>query len=153
MRENFKLHNYAKRDKVNLVGDMPVYIRLTVDGKRYEFSTKKFVNPKLWSSTVAKMKGTSEEACSVNGQLNILKIKIIDAHMDLVYNNIPVTAESIKSKFLGQAEEPRMLIPIFEDHNNKIKELIGIEYAAGTLERYVTSLYHTREFMLWKCRK
>lgn len=43
-----------------------------------------------------------------------------------------------------------MLVPIFQDHNNKIKELIGKEYAPGTLERYTTSLKHTIEFMEWK---
>lgn len=43
-----------------------------------------------------------------------------------------------------------MLIPIFQDHNNKIKELVGKEYAAGTLERYKTSLSHTIEFLQWK---
>ena len=37
-------------------------------------------------------------------------------------------------------KEQRMLIPIFQDHNNKIKELVGKEYAPGTLERYKTSL-------------
>jgi site-specific recombinase XerD len=43
-----------------------------------------------------------------------------------------------------------MLIPIFQDHNNKIKELVGKEYAPGTLERYKTSLKHTEEFLQWK---
>jgi site-specific recombinase XerD len=43
-----------------------------------------------------------------------------------------------------------MLIPIFQDHNNKIKELLGIEYAPGTYERYQTSLKHTKDFLNWK---
>lgn len=43
-----------------------------------------------------------------------------------------------------------MLIPIFEDHNKKMKELVGKEFASGTLERYVTSLKHTKDFLKWK---
>ena len=43
-----------------------------------------------------------------------------------------------------------MLIPIFKEHNRKIKELLGIEYAPGTLERYETSLKHTSNFLFWK---
>lgn len=43
-----------------------------------------------------------------------------------------------------------MLIPIFQDHNNKIKELVGKEYAPGTLERYTTCLKHSIEFLEWK---
>jgi hypothetical protein len=43
-----------------------------------------------------------------------------------------------------------MLVPIFEEHNRKIKELVGQEYAPGTLERYQTSLKQTKDFLLWK---
>ena len=70
--------------------------------------------------------------------------------MELVHKKIPVTAETLKSKILGVDERARMLIPIFQDHNNKIKELVGKEYAPGTLERYKTSLSHTVEFLQWK---
>ncbi|WP_445721228.1 site-specific integrase, partial [Flavobacterium sp.] len=63
---------------------------------------------------------------------------------------ITITAESFKSLLLGVNERARMLVPIFQDHNNKIKELVGKEYAPGTLERYTTSLKHTIEFMQWK---
>jgi hypothetical protein len=38
-------------------------------------------------------------------------------------------------------------VPIFEEHYRKIKELPGIEYASGTLERYKTSLKHTVNFI------
>jgi len=55
-----------------------------------------------------------------------------------------------KRKLLGLDERKRMLIPIFQDHNDKIKKLIGKEYAPGTLERYKTSLKHTVEFLEWK---
>lgn len=43
-----------------------------------------------------------------------------------------------------------MLVPIFEDHNNKIEALLNQEFAPGTLERYKTSLKHTIDFLKWK---
>ena len=43
-----------------------------------------------------------------------------------------------------------MLIPIFEEHNRKVEELLGLEYAPGTLERYKTSLKHIKDFLHWK---
>jgi integrase len=80
----------------------------------------------------------------------MLKIQIIDTQMELVHKKNPITAESFKSLLLGVDERARMLVSIFQDHNNKIKELVGKEYAPGTLERYTTSLKHTIEFMQWK---
>ena len=70
--------------------------------------------------------------------------------MELIHRNEVLSIENFKSKLLGSEERHRKLIPIFQDHNNKIKELVGKEYAAGTLERYTTSLKHTIEFMQWK---
>jgi site-specific recombinase XerD len=43
-----------------------------------------------------------------------------------------------------------MLIPIFQEHNDKVEALVGQDFAPGTLERYKTSLKHTQEFINWK---
>jgi site-specific recombinase XerD len=150
MKAKVSILFYAKRAKTNVNGLVPIYSRITVNGKRIELTTGRFVEFSKWSAEAGKMKGTTDESRSINSQLDILKLKIIDAQMELVHKNIPVTYESLKLKLTGSAERPRMLVPIFRDHNNKIKELIGREYAAGTLERYTTSLKHTIEFLEWK---
>ena len=41
MKSKITLHFYAKSTKANAAGLLPIYVRLTVDGKRLEFSTKK----------------------------------------------------------------------------------------------------------------
>ncbi|MFN3752570.1 site-specific integrase [Flavobacterium sp.] len=150
MKAKVSILFYAKRAKTNVNGLVPIYSRITVNGKRIELTTGRFVELAKWSADAGKMKGTTDEARSINNQLDILKMKIIDAQMELIHKNIPVTSESLKLKLLGSNERARMLVPIFQDHNNKIKELIGKEYAAGTLERYTTSLKHTIEFLEWK---
>jgi site-specific recombinase XerD len=150
MKTKITLHFYAKSTKANANGLLPIYVRLTVDGKRLEFSTKKFVEKSKWSSELAKMKGTTEEARSINSYLDLIKSKVLDAQMKLLHRNETLTIENFKNKLLGNEERQRMLVPIFQDHNNKIKELVGKEYASGTLERYSTSLKHTIEFMKWK---
>lgn len=150
MKTKITLHFYAKSTKANANGLLPIYVRLTVDGKRLEFSTKKFVEKSKWSSELSKMKGTTEEARSINSYLDLMKSKVLDAQMELLHRNEALTIENFKSKLLGTEERQRMLVPIFQDHNNKIKELVGKEYAPGTLERYTTSLKHTIEFMQWK---
>ncbi|OAB29378.1 Site-specific recombinase XerD [Flavobacterium fryxellicola] len=150
MKTKITLHFYAKSTKANTSGQLPIYIRLTVDGKRMEFSSKKFIDATKWSAELSKMKGTSEEARSLNEYLNLMKSKIYDIQMELIHKNELLTLEVFKNKLLGIEERPRTLIPIFQDHNNKIKELVGKEYAPGTLERYNTSLKHTIDFLEWK---
>jgi len=79
-----------------------------------------------------------------------MKTKVFNAQMELMHRNENLTIGNFKEKLLGTEQRQRMLIPIFQDHNNKIKELVGKEYAPGTLERYKTSLSHTIEFLQWK---
>lgn len=150
MKTKVSILFYTKRAKAAANGLVPIYTRITINGKRFEQSTNRFVEISKWSTEGNKMKGTSEEARLINNHLDLLKNQIRDAEMELIHKKTPVTIETIKSKLLGVDERARMLVPIFQDHNNKIKELIGKEYAPGTLERYTTSLKHTIEFMQWK---
>lgn len=50
-----------------------------------------------------------------------------------------------------KSEKERTLIPIFQDHNKRVKSLIDVEYSAGTYERYVVSLKHTHDFIQHQC--
>jgi site-specific recombinase XerD len=141
---------YIKRAKANNFGVCPIYTRVTVNAKRFEFSCNKYINPDKWSSEGNKVKGSSEEARTINSHLDYLKQQVLDAEKKLFKKDIRVTSENLKNELFGLSETKRMLVPIFQDHNNKIKELVGKEYAPGTLERYKTSLSHTIEFLQWK---
>lgn len=141
---------YIKRAKVNTLGVCPIYTRVTINSKRFEFSTNKHINPDNWSSEFTKVKGTNEEARTINNHLDYLKNQILEAEKRLLKKDIIINSENLKNELFGLTETNRMLIPIFEDHNRKIKELVGQEYAPGTLERYQTSLKHTKDFLFWK---
>lgn len=122
MKEKVNLHIYAKACKSNKFGHLPIYIRLTVAGQRFEFSTKKFDNPVQWSAEKSRIKGSSEEACTINNYLEVLKNQIFDIELELVHQKLPITIEAFKSKLAGTKSRARTLIPIFLDHNNRIKE-------------------------------
>ena len=144
------LHFYAKSTKANSDGLFPIYVRLTVDGKRLEYSTKKFIDQSKWSSESSRMKGNSEEARSINSLLDFTRNRINEIQFEILKEGKTFTIEEFKNILQGTKERIRTLVPIFQDHNNKIKALIGKEYALGTLERYETSLRHTKQFLLWK---
>ncbi|HCN12190.1 MAG TPA: recombinase [Chryseobacterium sp.] len=141
---------YAKRAKASTSGLVPIYLRITVDGTRIEISSKRFIMPEKWSQKQCRMKGNSEEARALNAYLDILKGKVYDAQREIVQGGNLVSAETLKSKLLGTEIKKRMLIPIFQDHNNRMEKLVGKEFAKGTLGRYQTCISHTKEFLKWK---
>ena len=141
---------YAKKAKTATSGLVPIYLRITVDGKRVEISSKRFILLEKWSQEQCKMKGNTEEARSLNAYLDILKGKVHDAQKEIVQEGNLVCAETLKNKLLGVEIKKRMLMPIFQDHNDKMEKLVGKEYAKGTLGRYQTCMSHTKEFLKWK---
>jgi site-specific recombinase XerD len=141
---------YIKRAKANSQGISPIYVRVTIESKRFEFSSMKYINSEKWSIEGNKVKGSNEEARTINSHLDYLKNQVLEAEKRLYKKDISVTSETLKNEMFGFEERIRTLIPIFIDHNNKIKALIGKEYAPGTLERYETSLKHTKYFLMWK---
>ena len=136
MKAKITLLIYAKTTKANTAGQLPIYIRLTVDGQRYEFSSKKFIEKVKWSAEMSKVKGQSEEARTINSYLDLIKSKILNIQMELLHKNEALTIENFKTRILGNHQRERMIIPIYQAHNDKIKKLIGNGYAYGTLERF-----------------
>jgi hypothetical protein len=65
-------------------------------------------------------------------------------------SNTEITAENLKNILLGQTDENRKLLKVFEDHNQQMEALVGKEFSEGTIERYTTSLAHKVDYILWK---
>jgi len=150
MNKTFNLLFFIKKNKIRTNGTAPIYLRITVDGKASEIAAKRYIDPKKWDNKSQKAVGNSQEAKILNAYLKTLEQQVYDFHYLMLKEEDFVTAESLKSKLLGTDVTTRMLIPIFQDHNDKVEALIGQDFAPGTLERYKTSLKHTQEFLNWK---
>jgi hypothetical protein len=141
---------YAKSSKATKNGNLPIYLRITINGVRIELSTSKFIDNSKWNKAAGKIKGTTEEARTINSYLDILKNKVYAIEKDMVNNNLQIDAATFKMKFLGVEQRQRMLLEVFENHNNKMKELVGSDFAQNTYKRYLTSLSHTKNFLKYQ---
>lgn len=150
MNKTFNLLFFIKKNKIRTNGTAPIYLRITIDGKAAEIAAKRYINPKKWDNKAHKAVGNSQEAKILNAYLKTLEQQVYDFHYLMLKEEDFVTAESLKSKLLGTDVTTRMLIPIFQEHNDKVEALVGQDFAPGTLERYKTSLKHTQEFLNWK---
>jgi site-specific recombinase XerD len=150
MNTTMNLLFYLKKPKVYSAGPVPIYLRVTINSRRAEVSTGRECEPDKWISSSGRMSGTRQEAKVLNHYLDTLQVRLFEIHRQLISAGEQISSEVIKNKFLGKEEKQRTLLKIFEQHNNQMKALIGREFALGTLERYKTSLKHTREFIAWK---
>ena len=147
MKTNFSLLFYMKKQKNYQSGPAPIYIRITVNGRRSETTTGKECEPSRWNTISGRANGTKEDIKAFNAFLDDLQSKIYQAHRLLTEADEPITSETMRDKFLGKAERIFFLIDIFNDHNQKMAALVGKDYTKGTLCRYQTSLKHTLDFL------
>ena len=148
MKHKMSILFYAKSAKVAKNGLLPIYLRITINGARIELSTSRFVEKTKWNAEAGKMKGSSEEARLINTHLDTLRTKVYETENWMINNNQEINAQSFKNRLLGVEEKQRKLILIFEDHNKRMKELVGREFSINTLKKYETALSHTKEFLL-----
>ena len=66
MKTNFNLLFYLKKPKNYVKGAIPIYLRITVDGKRAELCTSRECEPELWNTKAGHMAGTKEETKTLN---------------------------------------------------------------------------------------
>ena len=150
MINSILLHFYLKTPKAYRSGPTPIYLRLTVDGKRAEFSIGHKCEPSKWCKKSERILGNREETKISNRFIDQFQAKIYQAQDLLIRNTEEVTADEIRNIIVGRKEHAKTIIEVFKEHNKKVEELVGKGFAAGTLERYKTSLKHTQDFIEWK---
>jgi site-specific recombinase XerD len=151
MSRRFNLLFYLKKPKKYEEGGlMPVYMRVSVSGKRTEFTTQREWDPTKWNSSAGRANGTKEAAKELNAFLDTLKTKVYEAQRKLVDEGEVVTTDTIREIIIGRNRNSKMLLEVFDYHNNQMRELVDIDFATGTMERYNTARSHTKDFIKWK---
>jgi len=143
---------YARKSKMNRDGLVPIYIRITVNGRRLEQSIQRQVDLAQWSAAAGRLKVNTSQAKQLNLYLDTLKSKVLQMEREMVMDRVSISFSSFQEKWLGLTEPARMLLDVFQHHNDQMAALIqsGKDYCPATLDRYNTCRDHVRSFIHWK---
>ncbi|QEE49893.1 site-specific integrase [Flavobacterium alkalisoli] len=127
-----------------------IYLRITVDGKRKETSTKRTWDIQRWDTKTERAIGSKEDARELNHFLDTLEMKINKYKTDLLYNEKTISAQRIMDFVLGRVSSKAMLLAEFTSHNREMLALVGKDYAMATYKRYETARSHACDFVLYQ---
>src|SRR5690606_4454083 len=144
---------YIKKHKADKVGRAMIYMRITVNGKRSEFSIGRKIHPKAWDATNGKVLGFSQEVRQLNSHLMKIRTDLYGHADRLKEKGRPLTAESLKDSYFGRDNPSKMLLEVFQEHNDRVDQLVGQDFAPGTAERYKTAKSHLAEYLQNELRK
>ncbi|NHA03240.1 site-specific integrase [Mucilaginibacter sp. HC2] len=149
LEKTFGLLFFLKQPKNKGEDNRFIYLKITVDGKAVELSTKRRCEQSRWNARAGRAVGTKEATKELNQYLDSFEQQVFQVKRFLNDSERNVSAQGIKDILTGNVEKPKMILEIFRQHNDQMEALEGIDFATGTIERYNISLDHTRAFIKW----
>lgn len=118
-------------------GPAPIYMRVTIEGERFEFATQRKADPEKWDSGAGRLvKSKKEETRQLNNYLDMLQMKVFEAHRELLTIGEEITAKKVRNFLLGiENDDNKTLLAVYNQHVEEVKALVGKEYAPGTFEK------------------
>ena len=138
---------YPKKSETNTDGMVMLYARITINGKRGEFSLGRRVDEQRWDSRGAKLRGSSIEVSNFNRFLNNVKSRLFEIYDDLLKEKLDISAAIVKNIYLGKAGKEYMVLEIFKEHNDEVESLLSKGFAKGTLQRYKAAYKHVSDYI------
>ncbi len=124
----------------------PIYARVTINGRRAEISLKRQCHPDSWDDRAHRIKGRNPEATVLNNYLDAKYAKLLQCYEDLLKEDCIITAQAIKSRFLGSDATFKSLQDVIEHHKSTMGEILkhGTLKNYGATEKYLF-VYLSRE--------
>ncbi|GGI50783.1 transposase [Mucilaginibacter galii] len=130
---------------------IPIYIRLTVNGTREEWSTGRRCRPEDWDNKLKRVKGNKEEARSINHWLDLLSARAYACKQDLYASGKQLHGVQIRKLMQGEElDPPKMLSQVWTYHTNQIAGLVGKSYTPGTLQKYTSVFRILKKYLMLK---
>lgn len=147
MKNTFSILFYPKRNDADKHGRVPLYLRITVNRKRCELSIQRKVDLSKWDSTKEILQGKTDATRELNIHMSNIRTKLFKLYDKFQEENRNITAGLLKAAYLGKKKPEKMLIELFQEHNDEAEALVGKDFAAGTIERYRTAKKHVEDYV------
>lgn len=137
-RNSFNVLFFLKKTKLLKNGEASVCMRITVNRVRVETNIRKSIIPSLWNQAKECSRGKDRKSNDLNKFIDEARIRLYNIHYELKEEGLPITAEILRDKFfcLEEKEEPKTLISVFQEHNDRCIQLVGKDFALITVRRY-----------------
>ena len=123
-----------------------IYLRITIENKPIEISLKREVEITNWVPSAGRAKGNIESLRQINDYLNFWENRVYAAQKELLEKKLPISSNAIKN-LLVEKPNSKSLVEVFEYHNAKFAENVGIDRAKSTLDKYTITLRLVKEFL------
>ena len=120
-----------------------IYARIVVNGQRANLSLKIKVNVHNWDKSKGRLKTRDKKSIQANEFIEQTRVQIFQCYMDLKVSGDNFTAQSLKSRFLGEDEDRPSIIELMTYHNEKMEHILHPD----TMRHFKTSQVYIMEYI------
>lgn len=143
----FKILFYLRKNYLNKNKQAGIMVRITLNGKITQFSSKLEANPDLWDTKAGKMSGNTLKARQLNDLLEGIRFSITNHYREIERIEGYVTVEKVRNSFLGITTRQQTLLELYKQHNEDVQKLIGKSIAKATYEKHDRTYRRLEDFM------
>lgn len=138
MRSTFKILFYINRQKTKADGKTAILCRITIDGKSAAITTGEECNPSEWNS---------KQGLTTDRKSNQRLHDVEKAYRDILVRDGVVSAELIKNRLQGIADNPTTLLGMSRAELQSVRESVSRSSAESTYHNLSHSDKNLREFV------
>lgn len=119
-----------------------------MNAKSTSLSIKRTIKRELWNAETGLAAGKDKDATELNRYIDAVRAKAYQMHTELTSRYEVVTPEMLRDAFLGiDSAQTKMLMQIWNEHNDKRKALIGKEGSYSVWQKYHTCYNYFLAFL------
>ena len=141
--KTFSIRFWIRKNHQKKNGEYPIYARINIDGLRADLSLHISAKEKQWCSKSERLRSRSLYAKDKNKHLDDVFVKLMNCYNQLHNENVPITAKSIKSRYLGRDKKLTSLSELLQYH--KERELDKLR--PGTAKNYSATETYIRRYL------
>ncbi|MFI3328296.1 MAG: site-specific integrase [Rikenellaceae bacterium] len=143
-RTTFNVLFFIKHTRLLKNGEAPIRMRVTINKRNFEVSTKRSIAPASWDQNKERCRDKSQFAKEINHHLDTMRLNVLQMHDKMEAGGVTITVQSFRDYLLGDAAEPKSLVGIFTEHNEQCRKLIGVDFTKSTVDKFGTTLNHVK---------
>ena len=140
MRTTFNIGFVCRQSKVTKSGKAPVEMSIIINGKRTYLTLPIKEDPKMFQKQVS-----SKKMNPIKEYLEQVYQKVVVAQTELVKNDIPVTAASLKDYIQNGCTTSYTIQDLFDEYLKILKKRVGINLTKAVYRKYeiVRNLFYS----------
>lgn len=135
-RKLFSVLFFVKKSRVLKNGESPIIVRITYGGQVAEFQSGRTTPLSQWSQTKGCVVGRDRKTTEINTFIEMVRLKIYQIQQEFERTGELYNVNTIRDAFRGGGLKSRTLYSVFKEHNDKCRELIGVDFELITVRRY-----------------